>query len=275
MNRDQFFQCSLALCLVLGTTLTVAPAQTTAQRPEFEVASVRANKSGSGSFSVSMPAGRYETSNVPLREIIRSAFQLKDYQIAGPDWIKSEHYDIQAKMPEGSSKDQVYPMIQALLADRFKMQFHRETREMPIYALLVSKAGAHLTPADDSNDRITPAAPTRLSGGGSPSATGAVIAPAGAVPGSVPPEMRPTMQNVGSLSGFADSLSRILDRPVIDMTGLGGRYNIRLSYKKETDPADDPRPSIFAAVMEQLGLRLESRKGPVEIIVIDSIARAD
>src|SRR6185436_2867695 len=159
---------------ILALTLMIGWAQSGATtRPEFEVASVRPNKSGAGSFRTGMQNGRYETTNVPLREIVQTAFEVKDYQVIGPEWMKSEHYDIQAKMPEGTPSKQMNQMIQSLLADQFKMQFHRETREMPIYALVVNKGGPHLTAAYDSStsngSNLTPqrtGAPTTIAAGG-------------------------------------------------------------------------------------------------------------
>ena len=256
------------VCLVVGQL--EAPAQIAGSVPvEFEVASVRPNDSGPGSSSSRMRNGRYESTNEPVMELLRSAFQVREYQIIGPDWLKSDRYDVRAKAPDGAAQDQIPLMLQSLLADRFKMKFHRENRELPILALLVARGGPKLIPATESD--LAPAsrdaAPRAALG--STATAGAGGAPSGS--GSV--SRLSTMHSIGTLPSFAGSLSRNVDRPVIDMTGLTGTYNMRLAFKPATAPPEDSGPTIFTALTEQLGLRLEARRGPVEVIVIDSIEK--
>ncbi len=238
---------------------------------EFEVASIRSNNSGSGSSSSHSRNGRYESTNESLLQLVRLAFQAREYQIIGPDWMKSDRYDIRAKAPDGVPDTQIPQLLQSLLTDRFKMKFHREVRQMPIFALLVAKEGSKLVRANESD----PAVPNRVSAPESRTAPGASAASGGggSSAGTAPALRLSTMHSVGTLSSFAGSLSRSMDRPVMDMTGLAGDYDIRLAYKPESAPAEDSGPSIFTAITEQLGLRLEARKGPVDVIVIDSIEK--
>ena len=236
---------------------------------EFEVASVRPNDSGPGSSSSRSRNGRYETTNEPLFQLLSWAFQVREYQIIGPDWLKSDRYDIRAKAPDGAAEDQIPLMLQSLLADKFIMKFHRETRELPILALLIARSGPKLNPATESDTVL----PNRtVAPGTAPSASGTAGA-GGAPSGNVTGSRLSTMHSVGTLTSFAGNLSRQVDRPVIDMTGLTGKYDMRLAFKPANAPPEDPGPTIFTALTEQLGLRLEARKGPVEVIVIDSIER--
>jgi uncharacterized protein (TIGR03435 family) len=160
-------------------------------------------------------------------------------------------------------------MLQSLLAERFKMKFHRETRELPILALLVAKGGPKLIPATQSDV----ASPNRNSAPQATLGSSAVAGAGGAASVSPSGNRLSTMHSIGTLTSFAGSLSRNVDRPVIDMTGLTGTYDMRLAFKPSNAPPEDSGPSIFTALTEQLGLRLEARKGPVEVIVIDSIEK--
>jgi uncharacterized protein (TIGR03435 family) len=256
------------MCIVVGQP--ELPAQTASSaKVEFEVASVRPNDSGPGSSSSRMRNGRYESTNETLLDLVRSALQVREYQIIAPDWLKSDRYDVRAKAPDGAADDQMPLMLQSLLAERFKMQFHRETRELPILALLVAKGGPKLVPATES-DLATPNRPS------TPQATRGSNATAGAGGSSAqsPSGNRlSTMHSIGTLTSFAGNLSRSVDRPVIDMTGLTGKYDMRLAFKPTNAAPEDSGPSIFTALTEQLGLRLEARNGPVEVIVIDSIEK--
>jgi len=202
-------------------------------------------------------------------ELVRSAFQVREYQIIGPDWLKIERYDVRAKAPDGAAEDQVPLMLQSLIADRFKMKFHRETRELPILALLIARGGPKLSPATESDA----AAPNRDAVPRPTLGSNATAGVAGAPSGSGSANRLSTMHSIGTLSSFAGNLSRQVDRPVIDMTGLAGKYDMRLAFKPANAPPEDSGPTIFTALIEQLGLRLEARKGPVEVIVIDSIEK--
>ena len=256
---------------VVFAFMCVVLAHPEAQTPtvEFEVASVRPNNSGPGSSSSRSRNGRYESTNEPLFQLLGWAFQVREYQIIGPDWSKSDRYDIIAKAPDGSADNQIPLMLQSLLVERFKMKFHRETRELPIFALLVARGGPKLTPATESDSASPGGGSAQRSTSSSAATTGAGAPTSGSASGT----RLSTMHSVGTLTSFAGNLSRSVERPVVDMTGLTGRYDMRLAFKPANAAPEDSGPTIFTALTEQLGLRLEARKGPVEVIVIDSIER--
>jgi uncharacterized protein (TIGR03435 family) len=220
------------------------------QPAKFEVASIRPNQSGDRHSNFSEMDGndgsKLTAQNVSLMNLIQRACGVKEYQIAGPEWLKGAKFDITAAMPANTPRNHVNPALRELLLDRFKLAFHRETKELPIYALVRTKGDPKLQP---------PADPDGQSG---------------------------TWQGAGQLTGkhesmehFAEVLSRVVDRPVIDMTGLSGAYDFKLDYAPDGSPAasDSANASLFTALQEQLGLKLESRKGPVEMLVIDRVEK--
>lgn len=238
----------------------------------FDVASIKPNNSGDNHLQVRVaPGGRLTAANAPLRLLITAAYQVQDFELSGgPAWLDSARFDIEARGPGNPTGDQVMQMLQTLLADRFGLRMHKETRELPVYALLIAKNGPRLEPPRD--DCFDPTA------GVPPPASDA--RPCGGFANS-PNQMLGARVTMGRL---AAALSRRLRRPVVDKTGLGGVYNITLEWTPdETQPSPaptDPSPpaadnsgSIFTALQEQLGLRLESQKGPVEILVIDHAER--
>jgi uncharacterized protein (TIGR03435 family) len=230
---------AIAVCFI-ALKAQVAVSQT------FEVAAIKANKSGSGSSSDHYRNGMLIARNVTLHHCMELAYGVKDYQISGPSWLGSERYDISAKAQASTSANDYRPMLQALLVDRFKLLVHRETKQLLVYSLIVPKNGSklHVVEGGTENSR---------SGRGYISAK--------------------TM----TTGRLADILSRVLERPVLDSTGLKGTYDIELKWtpdegqRREGDP--DGPSSIFTAVQEQLGLKLEGHRGPVEIIVVDHAER--
>jgi uncharacterized protein (TIGR03435 family) len=229
----------------------------------FEVASIKPAAPGALGFrSRFTPGGRFTASNISLKELIAAMWRIPEFQISGgPAWLGSARYDISAK-PENNPKDgDVMPMIQSLLADRFQLRFHRETRELPILALVVArkdgKLGARLTESKDCS-AVDPSKPG-----------------CGRINRS-PRTIRATSVSLGTL---AHSLAEILGRTVVDKTGLTGTFDISVEWAPDDAqlamlPPGVPRPtsdgpSIFVAIQEQLGLKLESQKGPVEMFVID------
>jgi uncharacterized protein (TIGR03435 family) len=223
--------------------------------PEFKVVSIKLGDPESGGISVVVnpDAGTLIAKNAPFRALLALAYNLNNYQISGgPGWVNSQGYDIIAK-PEGGFKertpaavthsvdegDQLLRLrLQALLVERFKLAFHRQTKELALYGLLVGKNGPKL----------------RESGGSA--ARGNVRVSRGRMSGEAP------------ISRLANELSSLLNRPVLDQTGLTGHYELNLEWM-----ADD-RMSILAAIQQQLGLKLEMQKGPVEILVIDHVEKA-
>ena len=259
--------------------------------PRFEVASVKPSKSGEPfARLVVLPGGRYDATNVPLRTIIRSAYQLQDFQlIGGPDWIGSERFDIAAKAesdltprPLEGTPDPMQMMLRALLAERFNLKVHLEQRELPVYALRVAsrdgKLGAHLRPGAVDCAALMAADHAR---GGPPVAP---AKPGGQIPCTI--QTGPGHLNGSSMrvSQLATILSQSVQRVVVDRTGLAGYFDFDLTWTPEDIPQGSPPPgahplpfvdpngpSIFAAVQEQLGLNLETERAPIEVLVIDRV----
>jgi len=220
-----------------------------AQSPSFEVASIKVNNSGSGETSERTTPGRVTAVNINISSLMQQAFGIKEFQISGaPAWVVGDRYDFNATT--GTSKDlsdtELEPYFESLLAERFQLKYHRETKEMQVYALGVAKTGARLT---------------AHAGGGDSSN--------GISNGQGKTSLKST--NV-SMKAFAGTLGRRLDRMIIDDTGLAGGYDLTLEWAPNPSP-DSNEPSLFTALQEQLGLKLESTKAPVEIIVIDNIER--
>jgi uncharacterized protein (TIGR03435 family) len=247
---------------VISFAQTVPPAAAT--HPVFEVTTVKHNKSGGTGSHSNFQNGYFIASNILLKNLIQySAYGVPEPRIlGGPKWLNSERFDIEAKMDSVAAdrlrtlgreqrKLQTQGIFQQLLADRFKMRIHWETRDLPVYALVVAKKGPILHSWKESDGSGTSASNGQLG------ATGA------------------TMAEIAS--ALTQDLSKELGRVVIDKTGIDGRYNITLKWTPETDttegtaPPTDAGPSIFTAIQEQLGLKLQSTKGPVQILVIDHV----
>jgi len=219
--------------------------------PAFDVASVKPTRNGRNAegfsrSSVNVPSpGRFLATNSSLDECIRWAYEVKDYQISGPDWLNSDaaSFDIEAKAPPETPIAQIRLMVQTLLAERFKLRLHRETRMLSIYVLVAGKNGPKLQ-AGDADGRMGTS-----TGGG-----------------------RMVAHHV-SMAQFAYQLSREIGRPVFDKTGIEGAFDITLEYAPVNSADAGPRPSIFTAIQERTGLRLEAAKGPVEILVIDHMEK--
>ena len=256
----------------------------------FEVASVKPNKSGGVSGGIQwLPGGRLSAVNVPLRSLIHYAYQVRPFQIEGvPEWAATESYDINAKaavevppIPNGLSPVQMQ-LLRRLLADRFKLATHTEMRERPIYALMLARPDGKVGP------QLT-ASPTDC--------TALLKAPAGrrGLPILAPGDrmqcglmIGPQRINAGGigLDELAHALIGLVERTVVDRTGLTGRYDVQLTFQGETligpggalispprDAAAQNLPSLFTAMQEQLGLKLEPTRGPVEVLVVERVDR--
>jgi uncharacterized protein (TIGR03435 family) len=230
-----------------SAVLLLAAVSSAQSRPEFEVASIKPNKSEGGPSSIRAIKGEVILENSSLRKIIAAAYGIgedRDYALAAPDWLRFEKFDIVAKVPPEASREQMMLMLQSLLADRFKVKLHRESRELSTYVLVVGSSGAKLKES-------APGTPGQISMG----------------PGHITGRAAPMQALVDHLSNAALQLGR----PVLDQTGLRGNYDFTLEWTPDNlPPGDTQAPSLFTAVQEQMGLKLESRKGPVEIIVVDS-----
>jgi len=244
-------------------------AQSPAARPafdEFEVATIKPTAPDwSGGRVIRMPsAHQFVAKNHTLKTLVQAAYNLTPRAISGgPAWIDSDRYDILAGTPGEvqPNLDEQMSMLRTLLADRFKLAFHREPKEFPLYALTVVRNGQKLKES---------AAPERL-----PELTNVVF----------PDRIRLPARNA-TMAQFASMLQRaVLDRPVVDRTGLSGKYDFDLEWaddesqfggqlRKRASADDSPdKPDLFAAVQQQLGLRLEAAKGPIEALVIDQAER--
>jgi bla regulator protein blaR1 len=277
-------------------------------KPSFEVASVKPS-AGAGNFMGigRAPGGRFTANNVPLRFLIQNAYRVRDFQvIGGPSWMASERWDVEAKAEEGSIPapsgppdpnvaDPMSIRLQSLLEERFQLKLHRETRELPIYTLTIVKDGLKMKSVE--------APPRLVPGQAPPGPSPPPPPPGGGLPANFTPAPGSVMMSPGRLLGSAmtmtqlvNSISGLLGRSIVDKTELKGYFDVRLQFAPESAPgssgpvgpapgggppiagppagASDPAgPSIFTAVQEQLGLRLESTRGPVEVLVIDSVQK--
>lgn len=259
--------------LLISGILLISPYAAVSQSPapsrSFEVASIKpAAQQEPGRRMIGMRSddGRVTYSNVTLRDVIRNAFKVKDRQIEGPDWLNSERYDIVAKFPSGATKDDIPVMLQSLLADRFKLTYHKDSKVSPIYAMIPSKGGPKVQPAESAGGMRMMMGPKGIH-----------------------------LSGMLSLTQLADGLSNFTDRIVVDKTNLKGTFDIDLEFKPEGGgpggmmrmgppgggpgpggPAgeshtndDSDAPSLFTAIQEKLGLKLDPQKAPVDLYVID------
>jgi uncharacterized protein (TIGR03435 family) len=238
-----------------------------ADRPRFDVASIKPSGEQRMMYVRPMPGGRLIAS-APLRLIVMNAYGMQYSQIVGaPDWLSSERFSIDAKAEGNPTREQVMLMLQTLLEERFQLKAHRESRELPIYALVAAKNGPKL-PAPKEGACASPDA------SGRPDST---LPPCGQVRISMSPAGVVMEGGRAPMSELARVLAIPLDRPVVNRTGLAGLFDIHLQFTDDghgaTPPADAVNPSIFTALQEQLGLKLESTKGPIDVLVIDRVAR--
>jgi uncharacterized protein (TIGR03435 family) len=222
-----------------------------AQTPRFEVASVKPSTGDGrvmcGGGPASNSPGLFRCENFPLSGYITRAWQFAPYELVAPDWLQTQRFDVQAKVPDGVSREQFQAMLQDLLAKRFGLVAHRETREMAIYALRAPQGGAKL--------KEWVAAAAGQSGAGRDDSGLAVRRMAG-----------------WPMETVIVWLAAELGRPVVDETGLKGRYDIELRYLPGS-AGDAAGPSLFDAVREQLGLRLDSVKRAMPVLVVDKVER--
>ena len=269
--------------LILTLSLLFAGAAVRAQSPAapatitFEVASVKPNKSSETRIRFETPPGRLTAVNVPLRFMIRQAYRVPESRIlGGPKWIDVDRFDVVATTPAlGSTSDRTRQMLIALLADRFQLIAHMETREMAVYALGLVRSNGALGP----NLRRSAA-----------DCSGGPRAAAGRVQCGLMVSQAASASLRGGGTVFADfvrMLGDFLDRPVIDQTALTGAFDLELQFTADrgavpgagvpggltTAANPDLIPSIFTALREQLGLKLEAQRGKVEVLVVDSVSQ--
>jgi uncharacterized protein (TIGR03435 family) len=279
-----------AVFLVLAPALAVAHA--TPSHLEFEVASIRPAASADTqvvNIGMHIDGAQVRLNFLSLRECMRIAWDVKEYQIVGPEWTASERFDIAARLPAGASPDQVREMLRKLLTDRFRMTFHRDKKEFPVYALVVGRGGVKLKESapDTDNDGTGSAPKQGLNVNATGSAAGVFVnlgqgAHYSFAGGKLVGYKMP-------MSRIADALAAYMDKPVVDMTGLTGNYDFTLEISPEDSRvmqiraalrhgvslpaeaarlADGSTESLYSAI-EATGLKLDSRKAPQDVMVID------
>jgi uncharacterized protein (TIGR03435 family) len=252
-----------------ASTPTAQPNATQAGRPKFEVASVKLSTERGALFVRPMPGGRL-VATAPVKLLVMYAYAFQRSQIdGGPDWINDDRYEIEAKAGGNADRGQLMAMLQNLLEDRFQMKVHRESRETPVYGLVLGKNGPKLSVPKEAT---CPAANTPVP----PNQSGAPPIPCGQM------RILPSAAGVQMegdrvpLTELVRVLAVAVDRPVIDKTNLPGLFDIRLHFMAEppgAPPSDAQEPNVFNALQDQLGLKLDSTKGPVEFLVIDHVVR--
>jgi bla regulator protein blaR1 len=262
--------------ILVGATPLPRPLAPTSIADQFEVASVKPNVSGTVKTLIQpQPGGRFTATNVTLRQLIQHAYQLQDFQVSGgPAWLARDHFDIVAKADAAGLGDPFQPgkgggpsrgqlMLRALLAERFMLEIHTEAKESQIYALALARSDGALGPQlKRSTGDCAPTCAMRI------------------FPGTI-------LAGVATLAELAGGLSTLVGHVVVDRTGLGDAFTFTLRWTPDQVPqgfdrkarglglpAIDPEgPALFTAVKEQLGLKLDSQKGPVDILVVDRAER--
>jgi uncharacterized protein (TIGR03435 family) len=296
--KNTLVECAVAVALLSQ----VAPAQTRATAPSFEVAAIKPSlpmaealsllREGKLKVGVNIDKARVDMGFVTITDLIVAAYEVKPHQISGPDWLSMARFDIQAKLTDGAAEDEVPQMLRTLLADRFGMKTHMESRELSVYALVIGKFGKNglklkpsaLPPDPDPAKGLTTLTP---SPGGTVTSSGG---PAGPTRITMGPNGVQMVMLRTKISGLADMLTSILAKPVVDRTGLTGSYEIALDIPLEDvqnvaralgmggpaatigTPTDPGGSSMFQAV-EQFGLRLDSRKEHIETLIVDHIEK--
>lgn len=268
-------------------------------------------QSGKAKIGMTIDGARVDMGFQGLNDLIRIAYKVKPYQIQGPDWMAQQRFEIQAKIPDGVAQDQVPAMLQSLLADRFKMTMHRDKKEMPVYALIVGKGGPKLTEADPAPEAPLADKPgsTSMTLGTENGPMKIVQSGNGAVMqgGQFSGTLRETVSASGvqleftkvKMSELVDLLTGLVDKPVLDMTDLKGVYQIKFDLPLEdvmviarrnaaqlglqlpaapqaagaspADLASTPGGAAIFQAIEKMGLKLDSRKAPVDVIVVDHL----
>jgi len=222
-------------------------------RPAYEVASIKPNNSGDGHTGTDGYEGRVIFTNMPLVRLIADAYSVAPFQVSGSDWLAGEHFDITAKYPDGATPKDRARMLRTLLEDRFRLSVHREPKELSGYALVAAKGGFKLKAVGGDGDDST-------------HHTGGPVESLDA--------KRTSMKTLAAL------LSRYIGQPVSDQTSIAGAFDFQLRWSREDrveaerrDSRDAP-PSIFTALQESLGLRLQPQKVTVEMVMVDRVERA-
>lgn len=242
--------------------------------PTFEVASIKpADIAPGGGYTAWSKGGpgsddptRIDYHNTSLSDLICRAYAVEYYQLVGPNWLMSERYQLNATVAKGTTKEQFQAMFRNLLIDRFKLQVHRDQKEMERYSLTVVKGGPKLKPHVEMPEPDTP----QSFGSKTDSEGFPVIPRAGMAMMNGRARMKYPDWDLDMIAGM---LAGQLHAPVHNDTGLPGKFDFELFWSTRRPDADDNGPDLATAVKEQLGLKLESKKGPVEVVVIDHVER--
>jgi uncharacterized protein (TIGR03435 family) len=276
---------TLGIFAIVGPIRSIQ-SQVPSSKPTFEVASIKPNTGVGGSFLGTQPGGRFIATGIPLQMLLREAYRVRDFQIlGGPNWVNSDRWDVEGKAAEGSvtplagrpdpnRAGPVELMLQSLIENRFQLRFHREMRDLPVYELTIAKGGLKMKLSADQS-------PVQASGDNRP---------------PLPGQLRRGQMRMGRgeleasarpLSDFIFFLSQQLDRALINKTDLKGLYDVKLQWSPglggtglagglgpgTPPPLPTDQPELFTALQEQLGLKLESARGPVEVLIIDSVQK--
>ena len=271
----------LKAAILLPAAVLLVAAQT--PRQAFEAASVKVNRSSGTLVSLSMPTGRLSGVNVTLRMLMRIAYQRPDFRmIGGPGWIDGDRFDVEATAGAAASVDQVRAMTRTLLEDRFHLKTHTESRELPVYVLSIARRDGSL--GEQIKAAGAECVPIRPPAGAPPPPP----PPAGPAPAAAP--RCPSMLMNGHLSArkltiarLASTLASFVNREILDRTNLTGEFDFDLHWLPDQlgfipagappPPIDTSAPPLFTALQEQLGLKLDSSRAPVDVLVVDSVAK--
>ena len=310
MSKNMFSSISVATLLAAGSLL--------GQTPAFEVASIKPSEpitpamvaSGKLHAGMKIDGKRVDIGNFGMMQLICKAYDVKTYQVSGPSWLQGaglagQRFDIVANLPEGATKEQIPQMLQALLAERFKLAIHRDSKDQAIYAMVVGKGPLKIKesgapPAAPGGEAPNPAVTGSSSVSVSQTKTGAVVSDGtGKTQKMIPSPDGKSMRfeiSGATLAELAEGLTPMADHPIVDMTGLTGKYDVTLEISmqdlmnaaraagaavpaapaadpsKPAEAASDPGGSLFTAI-QSLGLKLEPRKSPMTFIVVDHVEK--
>ncbi len=235
-----------AFGLTFGQTTTPSPLK-------FEAISIKPNKSATERSSFRINADRLSASNISARSLIETGYGVKTYQVFGaPDWLSTERFDVEAKSEQSATRGQMNEMLRNLLAERFMLSAHRDSKDIPVFVLTPAKTGSKLTEAvpDDHPQVMFSMAGRKM-------------------------QLTGMKAPVSLLTPWLTSILMSTARPVLDKTGLAARYDFKMEWLPDDAPAGSATdgPSIYTAIQEQLGLRLDAEKAPFDVLVIDHIER--
>jgi uncharacterized protein (TIGR03435 family) len=282
---------SIPRTVFLALVAVAARGQAGPAGPAFEVAAVKpsAQVPDQVNVGVHIDGAQITCLGLNLREYVRMAFRLKDYQVIGPDWLASERFDVEAKLPAGATREQVPAMTLALLTERFGLKFHHDKKEFPVYGLAIAKGGLKMKALPSGPDDASAA--LNITGGGG---RGGMSVNLGNGSSFALADNQFTGRKL-TMVNLADALGRFTDKPVVDTTGAQGKYDVTLAFSppdfrimlirsavaagaavppQALKALDNPLGDSLALALEKLGLRLDSRNAPLDVLVVDHMEQA-